>query len=252
MRKWLRKAIPAQSWATHKKCATFFVSLLLLFSSTHIAKATLPKSVPDGSPAQILSVSAVVDRSVEFSYALRKNSSVILEKQSFVLGTEGEIHVVVRGGRGEELNNHRVTVHIFNVFGQEIVSSEGESDILGQVTFRILLTELFLGKNTVQVIDTTYDESLMLMEQPSFVVYQSQNAQEKAEKELGRAVEDMSSGSAASTVNDPLPQGEYFFQKSATMALCQRVEALARAGPPIDHMNEKYERGNRRGCRQNS
>lgn len=222
-----------QSPGTYRKYAIFFVFLSFLFSGVSIVNAAQQSSgISNDVSGGDISVSATVPLSREFVYAIRKNSVVVPDKKAFVVGEEGEIIVHIRGGKGEPLKNHRVVARIFNVHGEEIVFTEGTTDISGDVRFRLKLSSQFLGENSVSVTDTAYDESLDLFQKLSFIVYETNDAKERALKEAEKGV-----SAEIVTIDTPffglraVPVDD-FYQKNATIGTYRSIEKLSRGSPP--------------------
>lgn len=231
MKKRLCRGLSGKSEQVCRKYGTFFVFCFFLLSGAcHVKASEVTNALPERRTIETITVSAVVPLTDEFVFLMRKNSEVVFEKKSFILGEEGEVRISIRGGKGEPLQNHRVTGRVFDVRQKEIISFSGKTDSAGKVIFHVKFTEQFLGENTLRVADMTYGKALFLMEHPSFIVYETRSAKEEAKKDGERVA--VSQGTGAETFFNDLfqPVGD-FSERSATIAVYRPVETFSRAGP---------------------
>jgi hypothetical protein len=233
VKKGLCLALSSQSRETCKKYVTFFLTpIFLLFGADSVKAATVEPITPDIYQGATIAISATVSLTEEFSYLIRKNSKVTSSERAFVLGEEVTIRISLRAGKSERLSSHHVAVRIFNIHQQEVAFILGQTDVFGQVDFPIMATELFLGKNTVVVADMTYDKPIFLMTQLHFIVYETRDAKEKAEKDAGNGMVLIPLAEAPDSFDDGLYGVGNSLRKNATIPIYQFVGKSSRAGPP--------------------
>lgn len=177
-----------------------------------------------------MTITAAVPLTKEFAYLIRKNSDISLAKSAFVIGEEGIVTIHIRGGGGETLKNHAVELRIFNVHNEEMVFLSGETDVLGEARFRVMFDERFSGRNAIRATDVTYGAPLAIVQERSFVIYETRSTKEQAEKNVQKslAANPMTGGEDIMPVSFE-DAGSY--QKNVTMEAYRPVTALARAGP---------------------
>ena len=207
-----------------------FFSALLFSSGLKVNASSVVPKVHEGYTEVAIGVSAVVPLTSEFSYLIRKNSEVRTNKTAVVKGEMLEIHVSLWGGEGVILKQHHLAVHLIRAQGESAPFFE-ETNENGSALFRLKLTPDTLGVNTIQVVDTTYGEPLVLMDQPHLVVYETEDVKEKDQqnKKLTTAGSHLT-GQTPLRVERGL-ESDDAFQKSVTIRIYQPVEITSRAGP---------------------
>jgi hypothetical protein len=187
VKKRLCLGLKSRNESTRRKYATFLFVVFCFFSGVGTVKASSVTVSASKGPEKVVSVSAVVPLTPEFFYLIRKNSDITLQKKAFVVGEENTIQVTIRGGRGEYLKNHRVTLQISDEKKEILTSLSTTTDDTRRGVFFLRCTKLFLGRMTIRVADISYGEPAWLMEQLHFIVYETESAKEKAEKNMGQS-----------------------------------------------------------------
>lgn len=165
----------------YKKYVVLFLALISSFFFVSIAFAKEPQA-PNGQDSKTITVRAVVPLTPEFVFSIKKNSSLKLEKAAFALGEEVRVKVKIVGGNNLLLRGHKINLLIVNKQGETLVTISGETDNDGLTYFSFLADERLIGKNILRIIDTTYDEPIIILQEKIFIVYKPSDS--KRGKEL--------------------------------------------------------------------
>lgn len=219
---WVKKrlylGLKNRNESTRRKYATFLFVTFFFFSGASTVKASpVTVSVSKGLEKTV-SVSAVVPLTPEFFYLIRKNSDITLQKKACIVGEESVIQVTIRGGKGEYLKNHRVILQISNEQKEILTSLFGTTDDVGRVMFSLRCTKLFLGRINIQVADMSYGKPAWLMDQAHFIVYETESAKEKTEKNRGQNAMNSQSVGGERPLSMILQNSDDFLEKNVTIA----------------------------------
>lgn len=232
MKRELHLALARLRLETFRKYVIFFLFIFFLFfSGIGVKKSKAAELIPSERHGQTITVTAVVPLSQEFAYLIRKNSAVFLEKSAFVLGGNGEIAVRTRGEKNAFLKEHTVELRIFNVRGEAVTNVSGKTDVLGRAYFHVIFDARFLGKNVIRVADTTYGEPLSIVQEFSFIVYETQDAREQAQKEAKKSIVGSPVVVADTFIQAEIFEGVYLYHKNVTIGIALSIKTLSRAGP---------------------
>lgn len=228
----LCQALASLRIRTCRKYVTLFIILIfsLLFVNSARAESVPSSCIQDG---KTIAVQAIVPLTPEFTYGIRKNSSLSLEKVAFALGEEIQVTVRIVGGNDEPLHGHRIRLQVVHTRGEELISISGETAIDGFVYFTFVAGADFLGSDIVRAVDVTYDTLIPLYQEISFLVYEPADGQRQREQATKNGIsgcQPFSSGqivpagiAAASSAN--------ISQNSGTIVTIDSRVALTRAGP---------------------
>lgn len=239
MKKRLCLALIRQSLLTRRKYVTFFIAVFLSFFAVNSASASPLVHSEKGREKQLL-VTAVVPLTPEFTYTIKKNSTLSIDKSAFSLGEKIHVQVKVFAGKSETLGRHKITLHGVNVHQEDVGIFSGETDKKGEVFFTLTAQENFLGIITLSAIDETYAEPLILTQKIQFIVYQSDDEKKQQEK----AIKCTANGDQPHLSREVLCEDTSFqksaplFEKSGTIEMSDSNFLFPRAGPMINSVRE--------------
>lgn len=232
MKKWLYLVLIRKRIQTYRKYATFLVAFFLsLFVVNSVqASAIFPASRQAGKN---ITVQAVVPLTEEFTYSIKKNSTVSTLKSAFLVDEEIVVTVKIVGGNHEALRKHSVIFRATNVHGEEVFTASGETNNDGLAQFVFTAEEIFLGTILLQMADVTYSTMLVLQQTLSILIYQMDDARKEQSKAIKSPI---GSGQIVSISRSRLlgtqpDQETNIFRNSGTIEVLNATFLFSRAGP---------------------
>lgn len=190
-------------------------------------------ALPAREPEETIVVQATVPLTPEFTYSIKKNSSISIEKSAFELGEEIHIAVRIAGGNDELLPRHKIRLQVVKGRGEDMTSIFGETGIDGSAHFSFVAGTEFLGDNIVRVVDETYALPIILHQEPSFIVYEPADDRDQRGKDAHNSF-----GGSETSVSGQMvliaaetDRSRDMLQHSGTIVTVHLTGASARAGP---------------------
>lgn len=229
VKKRLCQALAGLRRRTCRKYVTLFFILIFSFFCVKSARAesVSPSTAQHG---KTIVVRAIVPLTPEFTYALRKNSSLKLEKNSAMPEEEVSVAVRIAGGKDESLRNHMVRLQVTNVHGEKVNISSGKTDMDGMAMFSFVIRDEWLGRNVIQVADVTYGEPLQIFQSLFLIVYQTENELSQSQKIVKKSRVVVPQSTPGNFIGEAVIKSTYS-AKSVTMETKKKISSRSRAGP---------------------
>jgi ribosomal protein L21 len=188
--------------------------------------------LPLSEDGKRISVSAEVPLSTEFTYAIKKNSTLSVEKYAFSIGEEIVLKAKIIGGKNEFLKRHKIVLQMKNA-KQDEKKISGETDTNGEITFLFIAYEDSLGEVIVEAVDETYVMPIVLSQRIQLIIYRSEDGKKQGKKAIKSSIEN---GQVVDFgTNDcgemQIAQGINVFEKSGTIETTDANFSFPRAGP---------------------
>jgi hypothetical protein len=230
VKKRLCQALTSFRARTCRKYVALFY--LLIFSFFLVDSARAESVSPSQEQGKTIVVQATVALSPEFTYSIRKNSSLSSEKAAFALGEEVRVQVRIAGGGNEPCADTRYACRQ-RMRRRRTAHPARRTDIDGLARFSFVADADFLGSNALRATDMTYDVPIPLHQELSFLVYEpvyDQKQREQAAKNGISGDQTFSSGQIIPVVITGA-SGTNISPNSGTIVIIDSRTTLTRAGP---------------------